>query len=293
MLYMANVPWYYELLACPDCSSEVAVSDGRLQCLVCSYSTVLGDLRPHDPQPLVTTLYRGLQFDPISSLAALETSPPKATYRGPQAIRDSTELMSAIMQRLDRPSRVLDLGCGPKDQKLPVEFLGHSYVGVDYDSVQADQLADGHSLPFQTESMDCVLSFAVLEHLHNPFIAISEVNRVLRPGGIYVGTVSQGEPFHHSYFHHTAWALLSLFASISSLNPVRMWPSGDTLGSLARMGSYSRPVRKSLALLDAFNTATPWLTPRKARLPAKDRQIDAIHRAGSIGFVVEKIASMT
>jgi hypothetical protein len=59
------------------------------------------------------------------------------------------------------------------------------------------------------------------------------------------------------------------------------------------MGSYSRPVRKSLALLDAFNTATPWLTPRKARLPAKDRQIDAIHRAGSIGFVVEKIASMT
>jgi SAM-dependent methyltransferase len=201
--------------------------------------------------------------------------------------------MSAIMQRLDRPSRVLDLGCGPKDQKLPVEFLGHSYVGVDYDSVQADQLADGHALPFQTESMDCVLSFAVLEHLHNPFIAISEVNRVLRPGRIYVGTVSQGEPFHHSYFHRTAWALLSLFASISSLNPVRMWPSGDTLGSLARMGSYSRPVRKSLALLDAFNTATPWLTPRKARLPAKDRQIDAIHRAGSIGFVVEKIASMT
>jgi hypothetical protein len=57
------------------------------------------------------------------------------------------------------------------------------------------------------------------------------------------------------------------------------------------MGSYSKPVRKSLALLDAFNIATPWLTPRKARLPDKDLQIDAIHRAGSIAFLVEKVAS--
>jgi len=233
---------------------------------------------------------RDLRFDPIKALAALDTSAPASTYQGPRAIRDSNSLMSGIMQWFAGPSRVLDLGCGPKDQKAPVEFLGHSYVGVDYDSTEADLLADGHALPFRTESMDCVLSYAVLEHLHNPFIAISEIERVLRPGGLYVGTVSQGEPFHHSFFHHTAWALLSLCASRPSLRPVRMWPSGDTLGSLGRMGSYSKPVSKSLALLDAFNTATPWLTPRKARLPAKDLQIDAIHRAGSIAFLVEKFA---
>jgi SAM-dependent methyltransferase len=286
---VSSSAWYYELLACPDCTQDV--SDGSLRCLSCSYSAPLGDLRSHDPRPFVTTMRRDLRFDPIKTLAALETTAPASTYQGPRAIRDSTSLMSGIMQWFDGPCRVLDLGCGPKDQKLPVEFLGHSYVGVDYDSTKADMLADGHALPFQLESMDCVLSYAVLEHLHNPYIAISEIERVLRPGGLYVGTVSQGEPFHHSYFHHTAWALLSLFASRPSLRPVRMWPSGDTLGSLACMGSYSKPVRKSLALLDAFNTATPWLTPRKARLPARDRQIDAIHRAGSIAFLVEKVAA--
>lgn len=182
------------------------------------------------------------------------------------------------------------LAAAQKTRKTPVEFLGHAYVGVDYDSTKADFLADGHALPFRSESMDCVLSYAVLEHLHNPYIAISEIERVLKPGGLYVGTVSQGEPFHQSYFHHTAWALLSLCASRPSLRPVRIWPSCDTLGSLGRMGSYSKPVRKSLSLLDAFNSATPWLTPRKARLPPKDRQIDAIHRAGSIAFLVEKVA---
>ena len=290
-MLVSSSAWYYELLACPDCTQDVALSDGVLRCLSCGYSAPIGDLRSHDPQPFVTTMRRDLRFDPIKTLAALETSAPASTYQGPRAIRDSKSLMSGIMQWFDKPCRVLDLGCGPKDQKLPVEFLCHSYVGVDYDSTKADLLADGHALPFRSESMDCVLSYAVLEHLHNPYIAISEIERVLRPGGLYVGTVSQGEPFHHSYFHHTAWALLSLFDSRPSLRPVRMWPSGDTLGSLGRMGSYSKPVRKSLALLDAFNIATPWLTPRKARLPAKDLQIDAIHRAGSIAFLVEKVAS--
>ena len=85
---------------------------------------------------------------------------------------------------------------------------------MDYAHSEADLLADAHAIPFADDSFDCIFSYAVLEHLHNPFVALSEVARVLRPGGWFIGTVSQGEPFHSSYFHHTPWALLSLVREI-------------------------------------------------------------------------------
>ena len=73
-MLVSSSAWYSELLACPDCTQDVALSDGILRCLSCSYSAPLGDLRSRDPQPFVTTMRRDLRFDPIKTLAALETS---------------------------------------------------------------------------------------------------------------------------------------------------------------------------------------------------------------------------
>ncbi|MBL8850839.1 MAG: class I SAM-dependent methyltransferase, partial [Planctomycetaceae bacterium] len=142
--------------------------------------------------------------------------------------------------------------------------------------------------PFAAGSFDAVLSFAVFEHLHNPFLAIREVSRILKPGGVFVGVVSQGEPFHESYFHHTAWGVIALAASTGELDVVQMWPSRDTLLALARMSRYSKVVKLSLRMLDVFNRNTPFLTPRKMRWPAKLRAIDEVNRAGSIGFVMKR-----
>jgi SAM-dependent methyltransferase len=158
---------------------------------------------------------------------------------------------------------------------------------MDYANPAADFLADAHALPFASESFDFVLSYAVLEHLHNPFIALGEIHRVLKPGGTFCGTVSLGEPFHASFFHHSAWAMQSV-CSATGFDILRMWACGDTLGALARMGRYSRALRALLQLLDKINTHLPFLTPRKMRWPARDRALDELHRAASIGFVVKK-----
>jgi len=45
-------------------------------------------------------------------------------------------------------------------------------------------VADAHALPFKDESVDYVLSLAVLEHLRNPFNAGQEMFRVLRRGAM-------------------------------------------------------------------------------------------------------------
>jgi SAM-dependent methyltransferase len=182
----------------------------------------------------------------------------------------------------------LDLGCGPRDQAVPIDHLGHKYVGIDISNAAADILADAHSIPFKSMTFDCVLSYATLEHLHNPFLAITEVERVLKPGGIFVGTVSQGEPFHASYFHHTVWGLISLVTAATSMSILRMWASGDTLGSLARMGRYPKVIKSLLRALNLINEKVPYLAPRKMKWSQEEKRLDELYRAGSICFVMQK-----
>ena len=92
----------------------------------------------------------------------------------------------------------------------------------------ADIFGDAHFLPFRAGAFDLVFAYAVMEHLYNPFLALAEVRRVLRPGGFFIGAVSQGEPFHASYFHMTPWALVSL-GEATGLKIERLWAGPDTL----------------------------------------------------------------
>jgi len=213
---------------------------------------------------------------------------PSVTYDGPRAERDSAELFSAAQEWLRPGVRLLDLGCGPRDQAAPAAFCGAAYVGIDYTSEAADLLADGHAVPFRDGTFDVVLSYAVLEHLYQPFLAVQEVARVLRHGGVFVGTVSQGEPFHDSYFHHTTFGLLAVLRH-AGLRAVRLWPSYDTLHSLSTMGRYPRALRMMIEAVHRFGSATPFLAPRKFfRWSARERAVDELHRAASICFVAER-----
>jgi ubiquinone/menaquinone biosynthesis C-methylase UbiE len=221
-------------------------------------------------------------------LSTIKIEAPKISYDGPAAIRDSRELMSVLQQNLRIGSKVLDLGCGPKDQKPPVEYLGFDYLGIDYSSSAADLLGDAHSIPFRENSFDCVLSYAVLEHLHSPCIAIREIERILKPCGIYVGTVSQGEPFHDSYFHLTPWGLVSLISSTRSLRIEQLWDSMDTLASLSRIGRYPRAIKLLIGLVDKVHRLCPFLAPKKMNWPKSEKQLDRLYRTGSIAFVIRK-----
>jgi len=59
---------------------------------------------------------------------------------------------------------------------------------------------------------------------------------------------------------------------------------------LPAVGSPLCPILQGLVLPTRLHAAVPQLAPRKARWPQKEREVDAIHRAGSIAFVIEKVA---
>jgi SAM-dependent methyltransferase len=94
--------------------------------------------------------------------------------------------------------RVLDLGC--RDGALTRAYAeGNDVVGVDADRdalAAASELgietrwADlDESLPFDEASFDVVVAGELLEHLRNPHALVTDVRRVLRPGGTFVASV--------------------------------------------------------------------------------------------------------
>ena len=111
---------------------------------------------------------------------------------------------------------------------------------------------------------------------------------MLKPGGWYVGTVSQGEPFHASYNHFTPWGLLAAVKCIAGLELRRMWPGPDTLSSLSVMGRYPRLIRLGLGVLDSIHRQVPMLAPRKRHWPQREKALDELFRAGSLAFAIER-----
>lgn len=96
--------------------------------------------------------------------------------------------------------RVLDLGC--RDGALTSHYAkGNSVTGLDIDSealrrIEAALDIETHwhdvnraALPFDDASFDIVVAGEILEHLVAPDIVAEEVYRVLRPGGLFIGSV--------------------------------------------------------------------------------------------------------
>lgn len=109
--------------------------------------------------------------------------------------------------------RMLDAGCG--QQRYKDIFRFESYVGVEYDDkFKPDVVADLRHLPFDDNEFDSILNNQVLEHIDDTHAVMSELTRVLKPGGYLCITVPfigrlHGEP--HDYWRMTEHGIRYLF----------------------------------------------------------------------------------
>ncbi|HTT67041.1 MAG TPA: class I SAM-dependent methyltransferase [Gemmatimonadales bacterium] len=115
---------------------------------------------------------------------------------------------AARLARVAPDAAVLDIGCrdGGLRRFLPP---GVRYQGMDItpefagpDIVVRD-VSDG--IPFPDASFDHVFCIEVLEHVPNPYGALREMHRVLRPGGVLV--LSVPNPYH---VKELVWNLLRI-----------------------------------------------------------------------------------
>jgi SAM-dependent methyltransferase len=106
---------------------------------------------------------------------------------------------------------LLEIGAGDGSSQEILESYGFTWIGLDIrDDERISVNGDAHNLPFKDCSFDGIFTLATLEHLHDPWKAVSEMNRVLKEGGFLIGSVAFLEPYHGSYFHFSHLGLASI-----------------------------------------------------------------------------------
>lgn len=91
------------------------------------------------------------------------------------------------------PGAMLDLGCSYGATMIPFRDAGWKINGIDPETECVEYGAKtlglpviygfGEDMPYEDGSMDLVLSLGALEHVYDFPAAMTEVNRVLKPGG--------------------------------------------------------------------------------------------------------------
>ncbi len=126
---------------------------------------------------------------------------------------------------------VLDVGCGQMPYKsLIVNQLNvKKYIGLDietaldYGGTAPDIVWQNGNIPLQNEVIDSAFATEVLEHCPNPEHILSEICRVMKPGGYFFATVPFLWPLHevpHDAFRYTPFTLERMFqnAGFSDIN---------------------------------------------------------------------------
>lgn len=121
--------------------------------------------------------------------------------------------LNKLFDRPENGAKLLCFGSGSPKEKRYLNDIGFDVISMDINPKYKgiDVICDGHYLPFIDNCMDTVISFEVFEHLHSPWLAIQEISRVLKPGGVFIGSVAFLKEFHQSYFHISHWGMLRLF----------------------------------------------------------------------------------
>lgn len=185
---------------------------------------------------------------------------------------------------------LLDVGCGNGRGTFKVMDLDLGIIAFDVAKAAVRQglkryrerpwaaraaflAADASSFPVRSASMDHVLVYGVLHHVPDPRIACREVARVMKPGGLYLGSENNTTAFR------------SLFELLQRVNPLWYEEAGpEALISAAsvrdgfaatdvdvRTRSFvfvpphlanllpARAAERLLAWTDRFAAAVPWL----------------------------------
>lgn len=107
--------------------------------------------------------------------------------------------------------KVLDIGSADRwlSRRLHESV---QYVALDYPATavamygtRPDIFADATQLPFGNESFDAIACFEVLEHVPEPYIALAEIGRVLKPGGIAAISMPFLYPEHDAPHDYQRW----------------------------------------------------------------------------------------
>ncbi len=180
------------LLVCPRCRGPLAGSD-ELRCAACGVAfPVRGGI------PRMTDGAESRD----EAMAAEWTAQghAHAIYMDPTFIMNDWE--RAVLPRLaallgDAAGATLDIGCGVGKLGAATTLgrTGGALVGTDFHGTLLEEVREGyaglvqadvHHLPFKDGAFAAAITTNALHHFPDPVVAMSEIARILQPGGVLV-----------------------------------------------------------------------------------------------------------
>lgn len=114
--------------------------------------------------------------------------------------------------------KVVDIGCGYGRNKPIVESVGGEWIGVEpFEGGEHTVVGRAEDLPFEDNTFDVAIMDAVLEHVPDVAASFTEVARVLKPGGIFIGYVAFMECFHEISYSHISFKALEHYSTVNNM----------------------------------------------------------------------------
>jgi SAM-dependent methyltransferase len=173
-----------------------------------------------------------------------------------------------------KKSKVLDLGCGRGDFLEPFKNADIDISGVDFAENSIRELKkrgyavkqcdfEKNTVPFGDDYFDIVFSKSVIEHLSDPGKYLSEIKRILKPGGRLIimtpDWYSQYMIFYNDHTHKQPYTLESLKNTLIE--------SG--FRDIDIRFFYQLPYLWKYPYLKFINSIIRWIWPKHIRSPIK------------------------
>jgi ubiquinone/menaquinone biosynthesis C-methylase UbiE len=168
-----------------------------------------------------------------------------------------------------RPLDILDIGCGTGAMSECLKRWGR-VVSADFSplalqfsrrrGLQSLVVADAMRLPLRSERFDVAVAMDVLEHLEDDCVALTELQRVLKPGGLLIVTVPA---YRHLWSEHDI-ALMHCRRYVRRELRERLVAAGFKIDKLAHTMTLLYPV---VAIQRRLNARKPPKDKPEASLP--------------------------
>ncbi len=181
----------------------------------------------------------------------------KGRIHGSHMLRIVGKIYSEAIQTYAKGT-LIDLGCGDAPYYFFYKNYTDSIICVDWQNagkelIHLDFSADlNNNIPLDNESVDTVFCVDVIEHIKRPAILMSEISRILKPGGNliigvpYMYWVHDPEYDYHRYTHH----MLKVFCDDNNLRVVELKPYGGLpeilYDQLFKAGFYMPPLLRKI-----------------------------------------------
>ncbi len=231
---------FIELIVCPTCRNRLSVRGTIYCCDICHLQ-----YRFEKNKLIFLANQVNLEYDFLNQLKNNVKKFPRiyqflAEFIAPVHI--SKKNLRKIIKEIESQDKIgLNIGSGVTNYSSKIlNFDLQPFPNVEV-------IGDLFNLPFKDSSFDYVFSIFVLEHVPNPELAIEEMHRVLKPGGICYAFIPFIQGYHaapNDYLRFTSKGVENYFYKFDILKNSGIGPTSGTLWIL----------QEYLAILLSFNS---------------------------------------